>query len=88
MATDLSKAELHRLWAELEAALNGLLNDLQSTLDAEIVRDSRHYLEHREYGLALETLYYGARASKHALTREQDDKCQDLARRMAITLAA
>lgn len=88
MADNLTKAELHRLWGELEAALNALLDDLQSTLDAQIIRDSRHYLEHREYGLALETLYYGARASKRALTREQDAKCQDLARRMAITLAA
>ncbi len=88
MRADLTKAELHRLWVELEAALSALLDDLQSTLDAEIIRDSRRYLEHREYGLALETPYYGARASTRALTREQDAKCRDLAHRMAITLSA
>jgi len=88
MAANLSKAELHRLWAELEAGLNALLDDLQSTLDAQVIQDSRHYVEHREYGLALETLYYGARAAKCVLTREQEVKCRNLARQMAITLSA
>lgn len=88
MTGELTKAELHRLWDELEAALNALLNDLQSTLDAQIIQDSLHYVEHREYGLALETLHYRARGSKCALTEEQEAKCQDLARRMDIVLPA
>ncbi len=88
MATDPTKADFHRLWDELEAALTSLLEDLQATADVKIILDVRHYVEHREYGLALETLYYGARASKCALTHEQDAKCQDLARRMGITLPA
>lgn len=88
MAADRTKADLLRLWGELEAALTALLDELHAAVDAQIIRQARDYLEHREYGLALETIYYGARASQDSLTPAQDAKCQDLARRMGITLAA
>ena len=57
MAADLSKAELHRLWDELEAALNALVDGLASMIDDKNASLLRDFIENREYGVALEWLH-------------------------------
>lgn len=84
---DLSKAELHRLWDEMEAALTSLVDGLVSTIDDKNVGLLMDFIENREYGVALEWLHSIVTERKIELSAEQAAACQRLAARMGIDLA-
>jgi hypothetical protein len=48
--------DYQQLWEQLEALLETALDQEQSRLPAENVSDIRHFIDHREYGLAWDEL--------------------------------
>lgn len=85
--SDLPKAELHRLWGELEAELTSLVDGLASAIDDKNVGLLRDLIENREYGVALECLYSIVTERKVELSAEQAAACRRSAAKMGIDLA-
>ena len=72
------------LWSQLETELRALLasmNDFMPAKDAKMVGE---FIEHREYGLALETMDLSAKEEKIARSPEQMRQFEHLAKLMGM----
>ena len=73
-------------WRELEQRLSSLIDFLESQIDRRYLDELRHFVEHREFGVALEELT-GLVAGRAILLRpEQDQEIERLAIVMRLDL--
>ena len=83
----ISREERLKLWDELERRLSSLVASL-ATLDDKDRDSVLHFVEHREYGLALEDLCAALKERGAPLLPEHKREIQLLAEKMKLKLDA
>jgi len=74
-------------WKHLEASLSSLLSSMTCQLDPASYELAKEFIEHREYGVALEWLAEAAAKQGIRLSESQQADFDQLARVMGIDLS-
>jgi hypothetical protein len=76
----------NKLWEHLETSLSRLLDSLAPKLDGRNLGLLRDFVDHREYGVALEGLHSVLTATSIPISPEQREEMHRLAKTMGISL--
>jgi len=76
----------NELWRELERSLTSLVQSMSTSVDKKTLWLLKDYIDNREYGLALESLYDAIVDLRTELSPHQKQEIERLAGLMQISL--